>query len=309
MLDEQTLFLACVVGAVALGAFFVAKIAFGKGDGKLRQRLSNRPSEVEAVKAETGAGRAKEIFQKIGTAAAKPFMPETREKMSALRRKLSAAGIYSPAAIRTVTGMKVIFLAVGVIGGYAVGMVADNLMLGLSLGGLVGYMGPSMWLKMAIKRQQRALDYALPDALDLMVVCIEAGLAVDAAMQRVGAELSIAHPKLARELEISHAETRLGVSRGESLRNLGIRTGNVALQSLASMLVQAERFGTSIANALRVHGDSLRNTRQMKAEEMAAKASVKMSFPLVLFIFPATFIVLAGPTVIGLMRSPMFNGD
>ena len=308
-MDEQTLFLACVVGAVALGAFFVAKLLFSKGDGKLRQRLSNRPSEVEAVKAESGAGRAKEIFQKIGTAAAKPFMPETREKMSALRRKLSAAGIYSPAAIRTVTGMKVIFLAVGVIGGYAVGMAADNLMLGLSLGGLIGYMGPSMWLKMQIKKQQKALDYALPDALDLMVVCIEAGLAVDAAMQRVGAELSIAHPKLARELEISHAETRLGVSRGESLRNLGIRTGNVALQSLASMLVQAERFGTSIANALRVHGDSLRNTRQMKAEEMAAKASVKMSFPLVLFIFPATFIVLAGPTVIGLMKSPMFNGQ
>jgi len=309
MLDEQTIFIACIVLAVALGGFFLSRVLFGKGDGKLRQRLSNRQSDVQAVKAESGAGRAKDLFQKIGTAAAKPFMPDTREKMSALRKKLSAAGIYSPAAIRTVTGMKVICLAVGVISGYLIGVMFDNLMLGLSLGGLVGYMGPSMWLKMQIKKQQKAIDYALPDALDLMVVCIEAGLAVDAAMQRVGSELAIAHPRLARELEISHAETRLGVSRGESLRNLGVRTGNPALQSLAAMLIQAERFGTSIANALRVHGDSLRSVRQFKAEEMAAKASVKMSFPLVLFIFPATFIVLAGPTVIGLMKSPMFNGQ
>ena len=199
MLDEQTIFIACIVLAVALGGFFLSRVLFGKGDGKLRQRLSNRQSDVQAVKAESGAGRAKDLFQKIGTAAAKPFMPDTREKMSALRKKLSAAGIYSPAAIRTVTGMKVICLAVGVISGYLIGVMFDNLMLGLSLGGLVGYMGPSMWLKMQIKKQQKAIDYALPDALDLMVVCIEAGLAVDAAMQRVGSELAIAHPRLFKD--------------------------------------------------------------------------------------------------------------
>src|SRR5207342_1921988 len=104
-----------------------------------------------------------------------------------------------------------------------------------------------------------------------------------------------------RELGIAHMETRVGLSRAESMKNLGTRTGNAALQSLSAMLIQADRFGTSIAAALRIHADSLRINRQHAAEEMGAKASVKMSFPLVLFIFPATFIVLAGPTIIGLM--------
>ena len=140
-----------------------------------------------------------------------------------------------------------------------------------------------------------------------MVVCVEAGLTVDAAMQRVGGEMAIAHPAIARELGITHMETRVGLSRMESLKNLGVRTGCEALQSLAAMLIQADRFGTSIASALRVHAETLRNNRFHAAEELAAKASVKMSFPLVLFIFPATFIVLAGPTVIGLLNSPLFE--
>ena len=140
-----------------------------------------------------------------------------------------------------------------------------------------------------------------------MVVCVEAGLTVDSAMQRVGSEMALAHPEIARELGITHMETRVGLSRVESLKNLGVRTGCEALQSLAAMLIQADRFGTSIASALRIHADTLRQNRHHAAEELAAKASVKMSFPLVLFIFPATFIVLAGPTVIGLMNSPLLK--
>jgi len=171
---------------------------------------------------------------------------------------------------------------------------------------LLGLLGCSYFLVLT-KAQQKALDYGLPDALDLMVVCIEAGLAVDAAMQRVGTELNIAHPRLSREFEITHMETRVGLARAEALKNLGLRTGSDALKGLAAMLIQAERFGTSIAGALRIHGESLRAARQFKAEEMAAKASVKMSFPLVLFIFPATFIVLAGPTVLKMMQSELFK--
>jgi tight adherence protein C len=140
-----------------------------------------------------------------------------------------------------------------------------------------------------------------------MVVCIEAGLTIDAAMQRVGQELALAHPSLSRELGLAHMETRVGLSRSEALRNMGQRTGNAALISLASMLIQAERFGTSIADALRVHSETLRINRQAAAEELAGKASVKMSFPLVLCIFPSTFIVLAGPTVIQLMKSSIFK--
>lgn len=305
MFDEQFLFLLSIVGAVATAGFVLARMFFKGDDDKLRSRLANTPAQDAAQAA--SKTRARDLFQKIGTAAAKPFMPEDREKMSALRKKLASAGIYSPASIKMVQGMKLICLATGVLAGYLIGVMLDNLLLGLSIGGLVGYVCPTLWLSTQIKKQQKSIDYGLPDALDLMVVCIEAGLAVDAAMQRVGNELAIAHPRLSREFEITHMETRVGLSRAEALKNLGVRTANAALQGLASMLIQAERFGTSIAGALRVHGESLRAARQFKAEELAAKASVKMSFPLVLFIFPATFIVLAGPTVIGLMKSSFFT--
>jgi tight adherence protein C len=195
----------------------------------------------------------------------------------------------------------------GVVGGYLVGLAWDVPVLGLSLGGIVGYLLPMLWLRTRINSNQKALTYGLADALDLLVVCVEAGLTVDSAMQRVGQELSLAHPALSRELGIAHMETRVGLARMDALRNLGNRTDNAALQSLAAMLIQAERFGTSIASALRIHADTLRQNRQHAAEEMAAKASVKMTFPLVLFVFPATFIVLAGPTVLKMMQSPLFN--
>ena len=312
MLDQQTIFLICIFGVVAAISFAMSKLFSKKTDNRMRERLSaTAPTEnqakVTATPISSSAAQFKDLFQKVGQAAAKPFMPEDREKQSELRRKLGQAGIYSPQAIRMVQGFKFLLLIIGVGGGILVGFLIDNMMLGVGLGGLTGYLAPTMWLKSQIKKQQRALDYGLPDALDLMVVCVEAGLAIDAAMQRVGQELNIVHPKLSKELEIAHMETRVGLTRSDALKNLGVRTQNVALQGLASMLVQAERFGTSVASALRVHGESLRIHRQHKAEELASKASVKMSFPLVLFIFPATFITLAGPTIVELMKSSLFN--
>jgi tight adherence protein C len=256
---------------------------------------------------ESGKAGIKQTLSKVGQAAAQPFMPTTREKQSGMRQQLNRAGIYSPQAIKLVTGCKVIFLGVGLIGGYVIGLMLGQPFLGVPLGGLLGYLAPVIWLKTRIKKNQKDLTHGLADAIDLMVVCVEAGLTVDAAMQRVGQELAIAHPAVSREFGIAHMESRVGIPRSETLRNLGIRTGTAALQSLASMLIQADRFGTSIANALRIHADTLRVNRQHAAEEQAAKASVKMSFPLVLFIFPATFIVLAGPTVIQLMKSEIMK--
>ena len=307
-MDNATIFSGCIFGMVTMIGLWLSR-AFGGGETRVRERLSNAEwtQDDVAKPALTGKDQFKSLIVSIGQAASKPFMPETREKQSQLRRRLGMAGIYTPSAIRVVTGFKMILLVGGVIAGYGLGRVMGSMMLGLSLGGLIGYLAPVFWIRRQVKKQQLALEYGLPDALDLMVVCVEAGLAIDAAMQRVGEELMIAHPRLSRELEISHMETRVGVSRMESLKNLGVRTGCVALQSLASMLVQADRFGTSISGALRVHSDSLRITRQQKAEEMAAKASVKMSFPLVCFIFPATFIVLAGPTIVELMNSSLMN--
>lgn len=303
-MDNQTLMIGCIVGAAAMVGYFVMRLLMTRDDEKLRDRLNSKPAEVSDGKP---SGRAvKDVLQQIGQAAAKPFMPSTREKQSALRRNLAYAGIYSPSALKVMTGFKVILLVAGVLGGYLAGAAAQNPLFGVSVGGLLGYLAPTIWLKLQIKSNQKLLNYALPDALDLMVVCVEAGLTVDAALQRVGQELVMAHPLLSRELAIAHMETNVGLSRSEALRNLGTRTGNSELQSLAAMLIQADRFGTSIAQSLRIHGDALRTKRHHEAEEKAAKASVKMSFPLVLFIFPATFIVLAGPTILQLIRSPLF---
>jgi tight adherence protein C len=304
MANEQIILFVCIFGAVAMVAFFVSRLFMGNKDEKLRSRLA-KSEEQQPSQVIVESRGLRPLLEKLGQAAAQPFMPSNREKQSGMRKQLALAGVYSPKAMKVLTGAKVIFLVGGILGGYAIGLATGMMVLGFALGGLFGYLVPTIWLRQKIKSNQRQLNYGLPDALDLMVVCVEAGLTIDAAMQRVGQELSIAHPSISRELAVTHMETRVGVSRTDSLKNMGSRTGNPALQSLASMLTQAERFGTSIGTALRVHADTLRQHRQAQAEEIAAKASVKMSFPLVLFIFPATFIVLAGPVVIGLMKSGM----
>ena len=312
-MNDMMMLIALVFGAVAMLGFVVGRVLTGGNkDNKLHNRLvANQthdpgPSAItKDANAPVGGSGMVQMVQKVGQAAAKPFMPNTREKQSDIRKRLGQAGIYASNAVRVMTGMKVILLGGGITAGYLIGLNAGQMMLGVSIGGLLGYLIPTFWLKKMIKKNQKDLAYGLADGLDLMVVCVEAGLTVDAAMQRVGQELQIAHPAISREFAITYMETRVGLSRADALKNMGSRTGSASLQSLASMLVQADRFGTSIANALRIHADTLRQARQHAAEEMAAKASVKMSFPLVLFIFPATFIVLAGPTIIGLMDAGM----
>lgn len=309
-MDNTQLIFLCVFGAIALVGFCIFTMMSSSGDGKLRDRLVGKTENDGTRPKSSSRGGVAPLLQKIGQAASEPFMPKSREAQSDMRRRLGFAGYYSASALKVLTGAKVMCLAAGLVGGYVGTRFADTFfmqMAYMSFGGLVGYLAPAMWLKMSIKSNRKALTYGLADALDLMVVCVEAGLTVDSAMQRVGQEMSLAHPAICRELGIAHMETRMGVSRMDSLKNLGVRTGCEALQSLSSMLIQADRFGTSIASALRIHADTIRQNRHHAAEELAAKASVKMSFPLVLFIFPATFIVLAGPTVLQLMDSPLMQ--
>lgn len=314
MPDDLTLLAVCAAGAIACLVYGVTKFAVGRDDdARLRDRLTKGPAVVAAAGAAPKPAKADlrsgltGAFVRVGQAAAEPFMPKDAANLSGQRQALARAGVYDPAAVRVMNGAKFIFLFVGLAGGYGLGAYADKMFMMLSLGGLVGFMGPRMWLRMRTTANQRAITHGLPDALDLMVVCVEAGLTVDGAMQRVGQELGLAHPAIAREFGIAHMETRVGVSRTDALKNMGTRTGNPAAQSLAAMLVQADRFGTSIAQALRVYSETLRNNRQASAEEQAAKASVKISFPLVLFIFPSTFIVLCGPVIIDLMNSSLMN--
>jgi len=165
-----------------------------------------------------------------------------------------------------------------------------------------GYYAPSLWLKHMVAVRQDTLQRAIPDALDLMVVCVEAGLGLDQAIGRVGQEVSQAHPTLGDELNILSQELRTGVQRQAALRNLAHRTDLEEVRNLVALLVQTDRFGTSIGQALRVHADSMRTRRRLKAEELAAKLPVKLLFPLIFFIFPSMFIVTIGPACIRMVR-------
>lgn len=188
---------------------------------------------------------------------------------------------------------------------------SDALGVGLLLGAaLLGLHLPSLWLQRRIARRQRELLAAFPDAIDLVIVCIGAGLGLDAALQRSGRDSAMRSPALAEELELLAAELRLGVARPDALRHLAQRTGVEEIRSFATMLVQTERLGTGIADALRVHAQSMRLRRQRRAEEEAAQLPLKMLFPLIFALFPALLVVLMGPAVISLVRqiAPLVGG-
>jgi tight adherence protein C len=293
--------------SVAAAAYAAAQFgATVNNDVRVRQRLRNEfgsaAGRSESFK-EKLLDKITEVSQKLSTY----FAGEGDERGTKLRRKLIAAGIYNADAPRNFLAARV---ALGLFG-TGIGFLANlaglaEFTMALAVGGIVGYMSPALWLKFRTKANVKELNVGLPDGLDLMVVCVEAGLTIDSAMQRVGEELALAHPTISREFAICHMETRIGVSRQQALRNLGDRTNYPPLQSLAAMLIQAERFGTSIAKALTIQADALRVKRQQKAEEEAAKASVKLTFPLVLFIFPASFLVMAGPVVLKMMKTGFF---
>ncbi|MBD3267537.1 hypothetical protein GF373_12790 [bacterium] len=152
------------------------------------------------------------------------------------------------------------------------------------------------------QKRHKQIFHGLPDALDLLVVCLEAGLGLDAAMRKVSEEFHLTSPVLSEELNLTCNAVRLGQSRGEALHELGARTDHIDLKALVAVLNQADRFGTSMAQALRVHADDMRTRRKQRAEEMAAKTTVKLIFPLVMFIFPAIFVVLGGPAIIRIVK-------
>ncbi|MBC8107110.1 MAG: type II secretion system F family protein [Anaerolineae bacterium] len=305
----QLIFSACLFGAVAMIGYVVINFFLKSDRDPLRERLRGSRTNESADQAIRQSSLSP-MVQRVSKAVAQPLMPKSREEVSRVRRKFAHAGIYSTAAIQLFVCIKIILCAAGLAFGVLVGVVQQEPMVGAVLaavGGILGVLLPSLWLSTRISRRQLALQSALPDALDLMVVCVEAGLTIDAAIQRVGHEIALAHPDISRELGITHMETRVGVARIDALRNFGIRTGCSSIQSLSAMLVQAERFGTSIGAALRVHAESLRIKRQYAAEERAAKTTVKLAFPVVLFIFPTVIIVLGGPALILLLKSAMFS--
>jgi len=231
-------------------------------------------------------------LRKLGDA-----VPRSPSEMGKLQRRLVAAGYRRNEAIAIFFGIR-IAVALLMFALFALPVLTrPNLLLALGACG-VGYVLPGMILARRAKRRQHLIRLGLPDALDLLVVSVEAGLGLDQAIQRVGDEMAFAHPDLAEEMSLVNLELRAGKPRGEALRNLGERTGVDDVISLVTMLVQTDKFGTSVAQSLRVHSDTLRTKRRQRAEEAAAKTGVKMVFPLVFCIFPAIWVVTIGPAAI-----------
>jgi len=183
----------------------------------------------------------------------------------------------------------------------------DAILFAVLLLASIGYYLPNLWLAWRIASHQRELFEAFPDAIDLIIVCIEAGLGLDAAIARTGEEIRMRSPALADELHLVSLELRVGASRMQALRNLSLRTGLEEVSALVAMLLQADRFGTSIAESLRVHADGLRTRRRQRAEEAAAKIPLKLLFPLIFCIFPSLMLVLVGPAAINIYRVFLIN--
>lgn len=241
--------------------------------------------------------RAQRILSDLGK-----LLPGSPQKLSHAQRLLARAGYRAPESVMVLRGAKIL-LAVGFLSlVYFSKFYRANPLFILAFAPLLGFLLPEIWLVWRIRQRQHRIRLGLPDALDLLVVCVEAGLGLDQAILRVSSELKIAHPELSDELQLVNAEMRLGKTRLEALRGLAIRTGVEDIKALVAMLIQADRFGTGVAQSLRVHSDDLRVKRRQRAEEQAGKAPVKMVPPLVFFIFPALFVVILGPAVISLVR-------
>jgi tight adherence protein C len=227
-------------------------------------------------------------------------LPLSPADVSRTRRWLIQAGLRDAMDVNYYFGARVLLGAVGFLAVlFFTGI--NNLPLLIGVGAL-GFIFPRFILKRMIRDRQNRITLGLPDALDLTVICVEAGLALDQALMRVGQDLHHAHPDLSDEFHLVNLEMRAGKPRAEALRNMVERTGVDDIRSLVGTLIQTDRFGTSVAQALRVHSDSLRTERRQRAEEQAAKTTIKMVPPLVIFVLPSIIFVTIGPAVIELIR-------
>jgi tight adherence protein C len=223
-----------------------------------------------------------------------------------IARRMAAAGYREPAYVDLYYTLKLVGPVVaGLIAGFL--LHGDNVFIYFIILAAVGFLAPDFWLTGAVTRRRERIRLALPDALDLLVICMEAGLGMDQALIRIGEELRLGHKDLSDELLLIRLEQRAGKPRVEAWRNMANRTGLEIFRSFVNMLVQTERFGTPLSKSLGYFADSLRTKRRQQAEEMAAKTTVKLVFPLVLFIFPSMFIVLLVPALISISKNFLTN--
>lgn len=270
-------------------------------------RLSRAASQAEiqlpeaASKTSAPNLRVQELLEKAA-AFSKPLMPKSEPEQNKLRLKLTHAGFRQESAVPIFIGLKFLSLLAGGVLGAAIFMPTIGLRLDIvkwvAIFAGIGLFLPDLILWWLVKKRQEQIFLTLPDVLDLLVVCVESGLGLDAAMRRVVEEMKPVAPAICEELAVCNFQMQVGRPRRDVLHDLGVRTGVDDVRSLAAILIQAERFGSSVAQALRVQSDAMRVRRRQLAEERAQKTAVKLIFPLVLFIFPGVFVVLVGPAAI-----------
>lgn len=269
-----------------------------------RTRMDVRLAEVATVQAGAEPERVRRSDAVMGAVSSITSRIRSALGFSAdsdVGRRLALAGYRDPRAVDLFYLTKGVFPVLGAL--IALLVIKSSPFFWVIALVAVGFFAPDFWLTGAVGRRRDAIRLSLPDALDLLVICMEAGLGLDQALIRVGEELRISHPELADEFLLINLEQRAGKPRLDAWRNMADRTGLEVMRSFVSMLIQTERFGTPISKSLGNFADSLRTRRRQQAEEMAAKTTIKMIFPLVLFIFPSLFIVLLAPAVISITQS------
>jgi tight adherence protein C len=250
-----------------------------------------------------------DILAKLGQ-----FVPASPTDLTAAQKKLYNAGFRSPTAFKVFYGMKVLaallFPTLAWLLGGQFGVSTDNRIMLLVAAAGLGFLAPNEFVNFQIKRRKHRINRGLPNALDLLIVCVESGLGLDQAIVQVSREMQQSYKELSSEFAITNLEMRHGKARGEALRNLGDRTGLPDMKKLVSTLIQADRFGTSIAQTLRTHADFMRMTARQRAEEKAAKLAIKLIFPIFFCILPSLFVVTVGPVVYRIMNVliPMMEG-
>lgn len=274
---------------------------------EVKRRLDGLGGSESNIDAAPGGAWHARVVKVVGPMA-RLSSPKEGWEQSNLRVRFMQAGLREQSwpviyfAAKTILAFALPGLFVLFVGSRSVPLQLSSYLLVLLLLAAAGYYLPNILLANLIVRRRQELQDALPDALDLMTVCVEAGLGLDAAMNRAASEIGLRSAALSDELNLVALELRMGLKREHALRNLALRTGVDDISSFVAMLVQADRFGTNVAEALRIQADTMRTHRRLRAEERAAKIPLKLLFPLIFFIFPSLFVVLMGPAVINIYR-------
>lgn len=297
------LFLGVTLVATLLGVRFYVR------PKQAVERLTSAGMEYHEEEARHPSLVFRDLLDRLGS-----HLPASPKDASVMQKRLMRAGIRHPNALRILYGSKIalglalpLIMTVALIGAEA---EATNKFLVIAAAGAFGFLGPNEYVSIRAKRRKNAIRRALPNALDLLVVCVESGLGLDQAMVQVAKELEHAHPEISEELGIVNLEMKAGNRRQDALRNLADRTAVDDLKKLVAVLIQADRFGTGVAQSLRGHADFMRVQARQLAEEKAAKLGVKLVFPIFFCILPSLFVVTVGPVAVKIVREliPMMAG-